>query len=283
MDPLTASYPWYTPYQFAGNTPIWAIDLDGLEEAFATDYYDESRASFVRKWTLNPNATEKDIGKVQFKYSDGTESPIVNGDHFHKNRMANLRERSSELTRSGLPVNEVVYTLAVLEGPTTAEKPKIKTPKEPKIEDPKAPKTKIPKTPKTPKTPREPKKEHTPTPDPEIDFELQAEFNSWATTFKNKTEATNEMKNLITVLKENPSTSISIQVTTDVAKGTWKNESWYAISSFNYLSDDLIKDRAKVILDVLRKSGVTNPIDVVRGDANFNDPSGKPNVIIKNN
>lgn len=33
VDPLTQSYPWYTPYQFAGNKPIWAIDLDGLEEA----------------------------------------------------------------------------------------------------------------------------------------------------------------------------------------------------------------------------------------------------------
>ena len=32
VDPLTSSYPWYTPYQFAGNKPIWAIDLDGLEE-----------------------------------------------------------------------------------------------------------------------------------------------------------------------------------------------------------------------------------------------------------
>jgi len=32
VDPLTASYPWYTPYQFAGNKPIIAIDLDGLEE-----------------------------------------------------------------------------------------------------------------------------------------------------------------------------------------------------------------------------------------------------------
>jgi RHS repeat-associated protein len=32
VDPLTKSYPWYTPYQFAGNKPIWAIDLDGLEE-----------------------------------------------------------------------------------------------------------------------------------------------------------------------------------------------------------------------------------------------------------
>jgi len=31
VDPLTKNYPWYTPYQFAGNTPIQAIDLDGLE------------------------------------------------------------------------------------------------------------------------------------------------------------------------------------------------------------------------------------------------------------
>ena len=33
MDPLTASYPMLTPYQFASNTPIQAIDLDGLEAA----------------------------------------------------------------------------------------------------------------------------------------------------------------------------------------------------------------------------------------------------------
>ncbi|HTF81918.1 MAG TPA: RHS repeat-associated core domain-containing protein [Cytophagales bacterium] len=32
-DPLTSKYPWYTPYQFAGNKPISHIDLDGLEEA----------------------------------------------------------------------------------------------------------------------------------------------------------------------------------------------------------------------------------------------------------
>ncbi|SDH43115.1 RHS repeat-associated core domain-containing protein [Chitinophaga filiformis] len=34
VDPLTKQYPWYTPYQFAGNKPIWAIDLDGAEEDF---------------------------------------------------------------------------------------------------------------------------------------------------------------------------------------------------------------------------------------------------------
>ena len=32
VDPLTQEYPWYTPYQFSGNKPIWMIDRDGLEE-----------------------------------------------------------------------------------------------------------------------------------------------------------------------------------------------------------------------------------------------------------
>lgn len=33
VDPLTREYPWYTPYQFAGNKPIAFIDRDGEEEA----------------------------------------------------------------------------------------------------------------------------------------------------------------------------------------------------------------------------------------------------------
>lgn len=31
IDPISKKYPWYTPYQYAGNTPIQAIDLDGKE------------------------------------------------------------------------------------------------------------------------------------------------------------------------------------------------------------------------------------------------------------
>ena len=38
VDPLFQSYPWYTPYQFAGNKPIWANDLDGLEENTTSTY-----------------------------------------------------------------------------------------------------------------------------------------------------------------------------------------------------------------------------------------------------
>jgi RHS repeat-associated protein len=38
VDPLYKSYPWYTPYQFAGNKPVWATDIDGLEENTTSTY-----------------------------------------------------------------------------------------------------------------------------------------------------------------------------------------------------------------------------------------------------
>ena len=40
-DPITAQYPMLTPYQFASNTPIQAIDLDGLEAWNITKKWDD--------------------------------------------------------------------------------------------------------------------------------------------------------------------------------------------------------------------------------------------------
>ncbi|MCL4817479.1 MAG: hypothetical protein KJZ56_12670 [Flavobacteriales bacterium] len=43
-DPLIVykqKYPWYTPYQFAGNKPIQAIDLEGLQEQIVVHYKDQ--------------------------------------------------------------------------------------------------------------------------------------------------------------------------------------------------------------------------------------------------
>ena len=35
VDPLVHAYPWYTPYQFSGNTPIMSTELEGLEPIVA--------------------------------------------------------------------------------------------------------------------------------------------------------------------------------------------------------------------------------------------------------
>ena len=56
VDPLFKSFAMLTPYQFASNTPIAAIDLDGLEAKIVTTYsYTDS------KGTLTKRITEKDV------------------------------------------------------------------------------------------------------------------------------------------------------------------------------------------------------------------------------
>ena len=57
IDPLTAAYPFYSPYQFAGNMPIWAIDLDGLEPAFTNGATTEARENNMR----SPESRNKEM------------------------------------------------------------------------------------------------------------------------------------------------------------------------------------------------------------------------------
>ncbi|MBN8682174.1 MAG: hypothetical protein J0L99_05965 [Chitinophagales bacterium] len=62
VDPLTRQYAWYSPYQFAGNMPIWATDLDGLEPKGATTRY-------VTVWNFgNPWPNEK-AGNLTLMFS----------------------------------------------------------------------------------------------------------------------------------------------------------------------------------------------------------------------
>jgi hypothetical protein len=44
VDPLTKKYPELTPYQFASNTPIQAIDLDGAEKMIMQNYDAQNRS-----------------------------------------------------------------------------------------------------------------------------------------------------------------------------------------------------------------------------------------------
>ena len=70
VDPLTKSYPMLTPYQFASNTPIQAIDLDGLE-AYAVYNKATSQLALIPDISkVKPKLTNKFVSA--FEYSRPT-------------------------------------------------------------------------------------------------------------------------------------------------------------------------------------------------------------------
>src|SRR5258708_21738888 len=98
VDLLFNLYPYYTPYQFAGNMPISAIDLDGLEQYVVIYYKDQNsnttkilvRAIFDNEDLTTPRnqyvhkiGSTEDIAKGNVlvfeikKAKDGTESMKV--------------------------------------------------------------------------------------------------------------------------------------------------------------------------------------------------------------
>jgi len=62
IDPLSRSYPWYTPYQFAGNKPINCIDLDGLEELLVIRYFDNNNRYMGSTLLRVQNPEQRDPG-----------------------------------------------------------------------------------------------------------------------------------------------------------------------------------------------------------------------------
>lgn len=60
IDQLASSYPWYTPYQFAGNMPIAAIDMDGKEEFVVIKWVDNNqlRGVIVLRYTKSSQAKQ---------------------------------------------------------------------------------------------------------------------------------------------------------------------------------------------------------------------------------
>jgi RHS repeat-associated protein len=78
VDPLTSSYPMLTPYQFASNTPISGVDLDGLEYMDYRVILDESgnpvqkiKTADYRNMSSQQISTVHKVSKEEFyrKYS----------------------------------------------------------------------------------------------------------------------------------------------------------------------------------------------------------------------
>lgn len=87
-DPLFKSYPYYTPYQFAGNKPIWATDLDGLEERYfqldivvGTDNKIKSFSSYELEHLSSGWHMDQKLHGIDLYYKE--EGPLGIGDQFN--------------------------------------------------------------------------------------------------------------------------------------------------------------------------------------------------------
>jgi RHS repeat-associated protein len=69
VDPLTASYPYYTPYQFSGNRPIDMIELEGLEPTESGSYSGEG--AYASQIDENGNVCE-DTECYKWTWDGGT-------------------------------------------------------------------------------------------------------------------------------------------------------------------------------------------------------------------
>ncbi|MGQ0827324.1 MAG: RHS repeat-associated core domain-containing protein [Bacteroidota bacterium] len=82
VDPISHTYPELTPYQFASNTPIWAVDLDGLEARIYTDLSGVGH-------TFLSVVDDKQIlhiftyGQYSQGYDDGKSHPVGKGALIH--------------------------------------------------------------------------------------------------------------------------------------------------------------------------------------------------------
>jgi hypothetical protein len=91
VDPLTQEYPYYTPYQFAGNKPIWAVDLDGAEELISNEPQSNGTVLRVYNWSTGL--------RKELDYPNGAMATHVEGDEYWRFSRTNEYGRS-QLYRS---------------------------------------------------------------------------------------------------------------------------------------------------------------------------------------
>ena len=82
VDPLAPEYPWYTPFQFAGNTPIRAAELEGLEP--------------------EPREHPKEKVELGFKYAGHIPNPDRSEEAGQQPRMLHRGAKTSGKKETGL-------------------------------------------------------------------------------------------------------------------------------------------------------------------------------------
>ena len=103
VDPISKQYPELSPYQFASNTPIWAVDIDGLEAGLygsggMTLDAAEKQSKAIENWSSSPAESWMKRGlSAQINYSQS-------GTNFKEGDFTNL-------TKGGYYLKSFLFSL----------------------------------------------------------------------------------------------------------------------------------------------------------------------------
>ena len=122
IDPLSPDYPMLTPYQFAHNSPIFAIDLDGLEAESTTEpIFDESASNNQKNDSsliddLSNDGTAgggplPDVGEKRYYRGDGENAPYFyedDGALLFKKQSGDRYNTATVIVRTNIKNNHVL-------------------------------------------------------------------------------------------------------------------------------------------------------------------------------
>jgi len=123
VDPLSRKFPFYSPYHFAGNKPIAALDLDGLEDIYFMEPLSEEVGELVLELL-----TSVEVGKAivdEFQNVDPAKGKVNQGyDVFISSEKV---EKTGASTWAGAHVKAFIGKDETTYGPNGNEIPVLKT------------------------------------------------------------------------------------------------------------------------------------------------------------
>lgn len=123
VDPLTSTYPMLTPYQFASNTPIQAIDLDGLEAKIVI-YQQSKEGGFIKPIIYKRGNSNSDVEwrntQTQFKLLAQTATWGQNSNKQDYEAVPVYTNGNGQPSTSGTPVDGTLYIFIYNDGPVRA-------------------------------------------------------------------------------------------------------------------------------------------------------------------
>ncbi len=269
-----------TPYQFASNTPIQAIDLDGLEAFRVTNrnaaYTNGNNYNrILQNVAYMPNRRGVD-GRGEWEYFGvrGIGNGVYNAPQFvmdqnignylvstAPNDLLNYN-KGYDISLRGQRINNPTPPPPP-PPPSPPQQPKLKVKKDkdvvkslPKLEEPVS-------NPPTLAAPEFEIKTH----------KLDIEFRSNRASFKNQSEANNVLKPLVDLLLEDPRNSITLIPRSNLGAKQDQVDLWGLAADGDKI-EDLVKLRGNLLRNYFLDKGVQeSQIDIIINENNFNKDS----------